>query len=113
MNTLHPGAGRTFDLVRAAKKTEARTARKRIIPLVLGAAVVSVGVAVGGRVGSGIAAGGLLLIARAVDRRAVGDWLRRVAAGELPAKTARRPDEVDQASWESFPASDPPAFTAR
>ncbi|HEY3497274.1 MAG TPA: hypothetical protein VGK73_21405 [Polyangiaceae bacterium] len=112
MSSRHPGATRTFDIVRAAKKTEARIARKRFIPIVLGVLAVSAGMAVGGRLGSGIAAGGLLLLAKRVDRRAIARWLRR-RADELPPSRSRARDEVDQASWASFPASDPPAFSGR
>jgi|SRR5688572_10394183 len=112
MTTNDPGAPRTFDLVRSARKSQARVARKRFVPLAIGAAVVTAGVIVGGRVGSGITLCGLFLLARTVDRRALKHWLEGVAKGQLRSPN-RDDDSVDVASWQSFPASDPPALSHR
>jgi hypothetical protein len=100
------GAGRTFDIVASGRKTNARHVRRHVAKLTMGATVVAAGIAVGGRLGSGIAVCGLYLFARAL-KPLTPALLRR-----LKGHDARRDEHVDRALWESFPASDPPAFSA-
>jgi hypothetical protein len=96
------GAGRTFDLMASARRTEARQTRRHVAPIVLGAAAVGVGIAVGGRLGSGIAVCGLLLTARAL-RPLSKRWLVERRRGD-------RDTALDRAVEATFPASDPVAF---
>jgi hypothetical protein len=96
------GAGRTFDLMASARRTEARQTRRHVAPIVLGAAAVGVGIAIGGRLGSGIAACGLIVAMRAL-RPASKRWLAARRRND-------RDSALDRAVEATFPASDPVAF---
>jgi hypothetical protein len=99
------GTARTFDIVASGRKTSARQTRRRVGKLALGAGVLAAGIAVGGRLGSGIAVLGVYLFARALEP------LKPALMRRLKGRDPHADEQVDQALWETFPASDPPALS--
>jgi hypothetical protein len=73
-----------------------------------GSALVALAVAVRGVIGAALGLGGVVLITRGATGESLGRAARR-AVGRL--RLRGQDDRVNQASWESFPASDPPAHS--
>ena len=76
--------------------------------MVGGSALVALAVAIRGVVGVALGVGGIVLIARGATGESLGKAARR-AVRRL--RTGIEDERVNLASWESFPASDPPAHS--
>ena len=101
-------ARKTLDILAVGRSHEHAARTRRTVGVLGGAALVALALSTRGFLGAVLGLGGAALLVRGVTGRSLRDTARLAIE-----KLASGPEDerVDQASWESFPASDPPAHS--